>query len=261
MKSYRFTFFSIVLFLSFMLMISTISYAGSYAGTGEDMQEIKKGLSEVKEELKEIKRLLESPRPQAPTTPPAPALTESEASIDDDPILGKKNAPITIIEFSDYQCPFCARFSRDTLPQIKKDYIDKGIVRYVFRDYPLSSIHPRAQMAAEAAQCAGDQGKYWEMHDTLFDNQRALEVEDLKEYAEDLDLNIKSFNECLDKAKYVREVKDDIKSGENAGVQGTPAFIVGKTTENGVIKGKFIKGAHPYQTFKTAIEELLKSTP
>src|SRR3990172_6741613 len=187
MKSYRFTFFSIVLFLSFMLMISTVSYAGAE----QDIQEIKKGLSEVKEELKEIKRLLESPRAQVPTAPPAPALTESEASIDDDPILGKKNAPITIIEFSDYQCPFFSRFSRDTLPQIKT----------------------------------------------------------------------KDFNDCLKKNKYVREVKDNIKSGENAGVQGTPAFIVGKTTENGVIKGKFIKGAHPFQTFKTAIEELLKSTP
>lgn len=257
MKNYRFIFISIVFLLSFMMIISSVSYAG----VEEDIKEIKKDLSDVKGKLQEIKKLLESSRSQVAGTPPAPALTESEASIDDDPILGKKDAPITLIEFSDYQCPFCARFSKETLPQIKKDFIDKGKVRYIFRDYPLSTIHPKAQIAAEAAQCANDEGKYWQMHDLLFDNQKALEKEDLQKYAKEVGLNMNNFNNCLEKAKYFKEVKDDIQAGEKAGVQGTPAFILGKTTKDGVIKGKFIKGAHPFQTFKNAIEEMLKSTP
>jgi protein-disulfide isomerase len=253
MKNWRLLFLQRFLFVLLLLLIPSFSYAG----TKKEISEIKKELSDVKKELQEIKRLLISPRPQPPI-PPTPSLTEAQASIDDDPLLGKSDAPITLIEFSDYQCPFCARFYRDTFPQIKKDYIDKGKVRYIFRDFPLLSIHPKAQMAAEAAQCAGEQDKYWKMHDILFENQGSMETENLKGYAERLGLNMDDFNKCLEQSRYTNEVKNDIQAGEGAGVQGVPAFIIGRTTDDGNIKGKFIRGAHPYLTFETAIEEILK---
>ena len=252
MKSSRLLFVPIIIVLSPWLMPSS----PSYAEVEDDIKEIKKDLSEVKKELQEIKRLLKS-RPKIPPRSPVP--TVSEASIDDDPILGEKDAPLTLIEFSDYQCPFCGRFARDTLPLIKKEFIEKGKVRYVFRDFPVHRIHPQAQKAAEAAQCAGGQDKYWEMHDLIFENQKAMEVENLKGYAEGLGLNMKDFNKCLEDGRYAEEVMKDLAAGGRAGIRGTPSFILGRTTEDGTIKGRLIIGAQPYQIFKTAIEALLKT--
>lgn len=251
MKSVRLFFIPILMLVSIVLFTSF----PSYGGMEEDVTEIKKDLSEVKKELQEIKRLLRS-RSRGPAQPPTPSV--SEASIDDDPILGDVDAPVTLIEFSDYKCPFCGRFFRNTFPRIKTDYIENGKVRYVFRDFPILSIHPQAQKAAEAAQCSGDQDKYWEMHDRIFENQQAMKVENLKGHAEKLSLNMEDFNRCLDGGKYAEEVKKDIQAGQKAGVRGTPSFILGKTTKDGKVKGRFIRGAQPYQAFKVAIESFLK---
>lgn len=247
----RLFFIPIVAFVSLVLFTTY----PTYGGMEDDVLEIKRDISEVKKELQEIKRLLRS-RSRGSAQPPTPL--SSETSIDDDPVLGNPNAPVTLIEFSDYQCPYCGRFVRDTFPRIKTDYIEKGKVRYVFRDFPILSIHPQAQKAAEAAQCSGDQDKYWEMHDRIFENQRAIKVENLKGYAEKLSLNMEDFNNCLDGGKYAEEVKKDIQAGKKAGVRGTPSFILGKTTKDGKVAGKFIRGAQPYQVFKAAIEALLK---
>ncbi|MEE8423220.1 MAG: DsbA family protein [Thermodesulfobacteriota bacterium] len=252
MKSSRLLFIPILMLISIVFFISS----PSYGGVEEDVTEIKKDISELKKELQEIKKLLRS-RSRGPAQPPTPSA--SEASIDDDPILGDVDAPVTLIEFSDYKCPFCARFYRDTLPRIKKDYIEKGKVRYVFRDFPILSIHPQAQKAAEAAQCSGDQGAYWEMHDRIFENQQAMKIEDLKGHAEKLSLNMEDFNKCLDEGKYAEEVKKDIQAGQKAGVRGTPSFILGKTTKDGKVNGRFIRGAQPYQAFKVAIDALLEN--
>lgn len=251
MKTLRFFSIIVVTLFSLLLLISF----DSYAGVEENISEMKKDISDIKKELQEIKRLLK-PRANVPVQPSTPPV--SEASIDNDPILGDKNAPVTLIEFSDYQCPFCGRFYRETLPKIKKDYIEKGKVRYVFRDFPILSLHPQAQKGAEAAQCAGDQNQYWEMHDLLFENQRAMSIEDLKGYAKKLGLNMQSFKKCLDEEKYANEVRKDMQEGQTAGVQGTPSFVLGITTKDGMIKGVFIRGAQPYQAFKMAIESLLE---
>lgn len=171
-----------------------------------------------------------------------------DVSADDDAVLGDPNAEITIIEFSDYQCPFCKKFYDETLPLLKSNYIEKGKVKIIYRDYPLSSIHPKAQKAAEAAECAGEQNKYYEYHDKLFKNQKALEIADLKKYAKEIGLNTNNFNDCLDSNKMESEVQKDLEDGQNLGIQGTPAFF---------INGNPLMGAYPFEAFKNLIEQEL----
>lgn len=178
------------------------------------------------------------------TTQPAEKI---EVSADDDPFLGDENAPITIIEFSDFQCPYCGKFDEDTLPELKEKYIDTGKIKFIYRDYPLE-FHQYAQKAAEASECAHEQDKYWEYHDILFKNQNDLTVDDLKKYAADLKLDTNKFNECLDSSKYKEEVEKDFNDGQSYGVSGTPAFFV-----NGIL----ISGAQPFSAFEEIIEQEL----
>jgi protein-disulfide isomerase len=163
-----------------------------------------------------------------------------------------------VIEFSDYQCPFCQRFFANTLPALKRDYIDTGKVRYVFRDFPLDSIHPQARKAAEAAHCAGDQGKYWEMHDTLFKNQRALMVDNLKDLARGLGLKDDDFTSCLDQGKHAETVNGHFTAGSAIGITGTPSFFIGKTSADGTMEAINIRGAQPIAAFRQAIDRLLE---
>jgi protein-disulfide isomerase len=219
-----------------------------------DLEQIRTELDEVKKELKLIRQFLQRRAAQ----PNKPRRVIANVSISGNPITGKNDAPVTLIEFSDYQCPFCSRFFRTTLPTLKTEYIETGKLRYAFRDFPLDQIHPQARKAAEAAHCAGEQGKYWEMHDLLFQNQKALEVEKLKAYAKTLNLDATAFNACLDSGKYRAEVEKDLKDGVNAGVRGTPAFFVGKTRPDDTIEGVMISGAHPFPVFQQEIERLLQ---
>jgi protein-disulfide isomerase len=161
-----------------------------------------------------------------------------------DPVKGPANAPITIIEYSDYQCPFCARVN-PTLDQVRKAYGDQ--VRIVFKDFPLPN-HPEAPKAAEAAHCAGEQGKYWELHDRLFANQQALQVPMLKEHARAVGLDMNAFNQCLDSGKHTQRVADNLRSGEALGVQSTPTLYV---------NGRPVIGAQPFDFFKSVIDEEL----
>lgn len=180
----------------------------------------------------------------------APSNEPVKVSVDDDPVKGDDKAPVTIIEFSDYECPFCGRFFRDTLPQITEKYIDTGKVKYVFRDFPLS-FHPNAKPAANAAECVREQGgdeMYFEYHDVLFTNQTALGVDKLKGYAADFDIDQSEFASCVDEGKFNTEVDADFADGQKAGVRGTPGFFV-----NGIP----ISGAQPYAVFESAIEDEL----
>jgi len=178
----------------------------------------------------------------------AEALTGQAASVaaEDDPSWGPKDAAVTIEEFSDFQCPYCARFATQTLPKLKETYGDK--VRFIFRDFPLTNIHKFAQKAAEAAQCAHEQGKSWEYHDLLFANQSALDVPDLKRYAGQVGLDMARFNDCLDSGKNTREVALDLQDGIRAGVTGTPAFL---------INGLLVSGAQPFEQFQAVIDQAL----
>lgn len=172
------------------------------------------------------------------------------------PILGDQNAKVTIVEFSDLQCPFCKSYVDDTHAQIKAKYIDTGKVKFAFRHYPLTSIHPLAQLASEAAECANEQNKFWEYHDKLFAEQESWSPQaeaDAKasfvEYAGGLGLDTTQFQSCVDSEKYKKNVEDDLAAGSAAQVDGTPAFFV---------NGYRMVGAQPFSEFEKVIEEELK---
>jgi len=174
-----------------------------------------------------------------------------EVNTDGDPVEGSKNAPVTIVEFSDFQCPYCGRFAIETLSQIKTNYIDTGKVKVVYKDFPLS-FHENAQKAAEAAQCAFDQDKFWEFHDKIFQNQQDLSIISLKRFASELELNTEKFNGCLDSGKMAARVQKDVQEGASVGISGTPAFLV-----NGI----GVTGAQPFEVFKQIIDsELSKAS-
>ncbi len=172
--------------------------------------------------------------------------------VDDDPTLGSSEAKVTIIEFSDFQCSFCQRFWSETLPLIKESYVNTGQARLVYRDFPIDSIHPFARKAAEAAECADEQGKFWEYHDVLFANFDSWQqpgTEAFKAMAKNLGLDESKFGACVDSGKYAQEVQKDLQDGSKAGITGTPTFFV-----NGVK----IEGAQPFSAFQEAIEAQLK---
>lgn len=187
-----------------------------------------------------------------------------KVSVDDDPILGNKNAKVTLIEFSDYECPFCKKYFTDTYPQIKKDYIDTGKVKMVFRDLPLG-FHQNAPKQAEAAECARKQGGdtvYFKYHDQIFTKTTSggtgLALDQLPVIAKELGLNVNKFQKCLDSGEFKNEVEKDLSDAGKVGASGTPTFLIGKSTGNGEIDGVKVVGAQPYSAFKTIIDELLK---
>ena len=202
---------------------------------------------------------------QVPTNPTQQPGKVS-ASIDDDPFIGSENAPVTIIEFSDYQCPFCRKFWVETLPLIKSEYIDTGKVKFVYRDFPLVSLHPMAIPSAEAAECvrdvAGNDEAYFKMHDKIFGEQNILDTgsltgsvrstvtytnNDLKNWAQEIGYDI---GNCLDSGKFRGEVQKDISDAQSAGGQGTPFFVIlGSDGE-----GTPLSGAYPFSAFQQIIE-------
>jgi protein-disulfide isomerase len=193
---------------------------------------------------------------QARQAAPAPAAAAAQptslparlddVSADDDPATGSDDPEVVIVEFSDFQCPYCARFHQQTFPQLMENYGDR--MQFVYRDFPLESIHPQALPAAEAAECADDQGAFWEYQDLLFANQGSLDSDSLISYAEDLQLDVDEFRECFESGKYEDEVRADLDDGMAYGVSGTPTFF---------INGMRLVGAQPYSAFEQVIEEEL----
>lgn len=219
----------------------------------DELVHVKTTLAGIKKELAQLRQML-SPRSAPPTRPPDAMATVGVAG---NAMLGNPEAPLTLVEFSDYQCPFCARFHQSTLAALKAEYIDTGKLRYVFRDFPLDQLHPQARKAAEAARCAGEQGRYWEMHDLLFQQQKALEVEQLKAYGRDLGLDALPFEACIAQGRYAAAVQQDVEAGMAAGVRGTPGFFLGRTRPDDTIQGLAIKGAQPIAAFRQTIEHLM----
>ena len=218
-----------------------------------DIEKIKADLAAVKSQLGQIMRLLNQRAVQGTVASSGPVRTR----VADAPMLGRADAPVTLVEFSDYQCPFCQRFFATTLSAIEKQYIDTGKVRYVFRDFPLDQMHPQARKAAEAAHCAGEQGKYWEMHEVLFQNQRALAPPQLAEYARTVGVDGSKFDECLSSGRHAARVERGLADGAAVGVQGTPTFVVGKTKAGDVVEGTPIRGAQTLEMFRRIIDQTL----
>lgn len=177
-------------------------------------------------------------------------VAEEGFSLEGEPVIGNANAKITIVEFSDFECPYCAKYVLETYPQIKQAYIDTGKIKMVFKNFPLISIHSYAEIAAQASECANEQGKFWEYKEKLFQNQDALSASNLKMYAKDFGVNESQFNACLDSKKYANEVEQDLEDGISARVKGTPTFLIGEDEK--------LVGAQPFSAFQKIIEEKLK---
>jgi protein-disulfide isomerase len=204
--------------------------------------------------------------PLASTIPTAAAPAEpttATVSIDDDPVLGNPDAPVTIVEFSDYECPFCKRHYDQTHGQLVKNYVDTGKVKLVFRDLPLPFHDPMATTEAIAATCAKDQGgdaAYWKLHDTMFEkttsNGDGLTKDQLNEFAREQGLNEANFKSCVDSEKFKDEVAKDLADAGAIGATGTPSFVIGNSGHE--VSGKLIVGAQPYAAFQVAIDSLLQ---
>lgn len=220
----------------------------------KDIEALKAGQAELRKELDEIKALLK-PAPQSAIITAPPGM---QAATTGAPAKGSASAPIVLIEFSDYECAFCGRFSRDSYPSIDREYIATGKVRHVFRAFPLESIHKNAAKAHEAAFCAAEQGKYWDLHSRLFANQRALTPPALSGYAREAGLDAAAFDACLSSGRMAARVQQDVEMGAKIGVQGTPLFLIGTPGADGnivVLKG--ISGAQPFSVFKQAFDDVL----
>jgi len=230
--------------------IGTMDNNSNSSVTAEELEEI---ISEMK-----IKTTQSS---QVPTQQPTPRGTQLyKISIDDDPVKGDPNAPVTIIEFSDFQCPFCSRFYSQTLPLLEENYIDTGKIKLVFKDLPLDNLHPNARTTHIAAECANEQGKFWEYHDILFEKQsqwQNLSPSNLDttitNFAAGLGMQSTAFQACIKSQEIADEVNDDTLDAASYGATGTPTFFIGNE-EDGFIK---LVGAQPFSAFQRVIDEQL----
>jgi protein-disulfide isomerase len=230
--------------------------ASEFEAMRRELETLKQGQEVIGNNVAEILKILEAVRPPPPVRP-----IDAIVPVGDSPYKGSKDARLTLIEFSDYECPYCKRHVDTTLPQLEKEYIATGKLRYVFRDFPLESIHKQAFKAAEASHCASEQQKYWEMHDRLFANQDALAPGDLVEHARAIGLEARPFRKCLDSGRYADVIRRSVTEGKKLGITGTPAILLG-TSDGSVVKEiKFMAGALPFAIFKKEIDQLLSPAP
>jgi protein-disulfide isomerase len=213
-------------------------------------------LREVRELRALVERLQSNQRAPAQAQPQAPSI--ATVSFGDSPVVGQADAPLVLVEFTDYQCPFCKRFDDDTFAQLKKNYVETGKLRIVSRNLPLS-FHDHAGSAAEAALCAQQQQQYWPMREKLFANAQFLTVTNLMKAAEELKLNVEAFRSCLEKKTFASQVKQDGQDAGSAGITGTPSFVVGRVSKDGKVTGTVLVGALPYATFDSELQKLLSA--
>lgn len=260
-----------------LALAAALAWPSARVVAGADDEDVKKriavleaGQKEIIRQLQEIKVLLlqqnRPPQParqpvptaQAPVAPPA--LPAAPISIEGAAARGNANAKVVIIEFSDFQCPFCGRYTRETFNQLDREYVDTGKVRYVFRNFPLEKIHPNAFKAAEAAECARQDGKFWPLHDRLFLNQQALSDVELLNHAKAVGMDGPAFQKCVT-GPVAAKIRQDLEDGARAGVTGTPAFYLGTVQKDGKVHVlRRVSGAVPYANFKATIDSLLASS-
>lgn len=178
-------------------------------------------------------------------------------SIQGAPARGSATAKVVVIEYSDFQCPYCAKFARETFAAIEERYITPGKVRYAFRNFPLDEAHPKAFKAAEAAECANQQGKFWEMHSRLFANQQALDPDDLLSHGKAVGIEEPAFQKCMNGGARSK-IKRDFNEGLKAGVAGTPTFLIGTPEKDGKVRVvKVLSGMQTTESFTAALDEVL----
>ena len=258
-KQTIFTLYPGLLLLTVMLCWSPLTRAADPAAAGNTAITADSAGAILKE-LKEIRKVLEKIEKQGGAAAKRDAKpTTAKISVKGKQAMGAADAPVTVVEFADYQCPFCLRFTKTTFPLLKKKYIDTGKVRWVALNLPLP-FHKDARKAAQAAHCAGEQDKFWEMRELLFHNPKKLNTENLPTHAEALSLEMTAFNECLQSDRYLAEIDQDAKDANAVRLTGTPSFIIGKSTSD-VINGDVVIGAQPMNKFDAAITKALEQKP
>ena len=223
-----------------------------------EIRELKQGQEAIQKELQEIKKLLLA-REAAAAKPTA---RPEKINISSRPFRGNESARIVMVEFSDYQCPFCGRFFKDTLPQLDKEYIQSGKIKYVFNHLPLDDIHPVAFKAAQAVECAGDQGKFWDLHGRFFANQNLIGNGDLAAQAKVVGLDITRFDQCLQSGKTEASVRAGVEQAGSLGIQATPTFVIAQVdaknpSDPNIKILTVIGGAYPFPVFKSALDRAL----
>lgn len=210
---------------------------------------------EMLRELRAIRMLLErltTPRPSSPPQPEVGRVTNLKGYA-----LGRPDAPLTMVEFTDLQCPFCRQFILTSFEDIRKNWIDTGKLRYISRDFPIPDLHAHAMSAARAARCAGEQGKFWEMRLGLLRNANVLSPEFIQKAAGDLKLDSKTFSACAASNRYDAEIQAETEEGTRLGIAGTPTFVIGRSTATAV-EGPILVGALPYSQFDAKLRALLE---
>jgi protein-disulfide isomerase len=240
-------------FLAFATLFAALPLAAQPAGDQGGLT--RQQGDEILKELRQIRQLLERQQAKPGAQPQEEVPTKAKISdLSKVSMLGSKQAPLTIVEFTDYQCPFCQRFHVTAFPELKKAYIDTGKVRFYSKDMPLD-FHPNAMRAAMAARCAGEQGKFWELRDTMGANPNSLDIEHIVNFAANLKLDTGVLRGCIDAGKYKDIVQNDVLEAMKIGANGTPTFIVGKSVGEGV-DGELVVGAMPFQMFDSKLKEL-----
>jgi protein-disulfide isomerase len=235
--------FALTIILSTLVLAGTIVYTTNAINIRLDS--INSDVGGLKASLAVAGNSSGSPPAQAQPSQPPPIQKGAEINLQGKVPRGDPSAPVTIVVYSDFQCPFCARL-KPTMDKLLQEY--PGKVKVYYKQFPLTQIHQYAQKAAEASECAADQGKFWEYHDKLFENQGALDIGSLKKYAVDLGLDANAFNSCLDSGAKEKQVSSELQEGLSNGVQGTPASFV---------NGQLIGGAQPYSNFQQVMESEL----
>jgi protein-disulfide isomerase len=229
-----------------LTLFAAAPYARADGMTAEQAQE-------MINELKQIRQTLE--KMQSPQAAPAPDDKVSYKLSPGGFSMGDAKAPLVMVEYTDFQCPFCQQFHNTAFAQIKANYIDTGKIRFVSRDFPLD-FHDNARRAATAGRCAAEQGKYWEMRHVMIVNADQLKPDNLVSYAGQVKMDPAKFKGCLDSDKFKAQIDQDIAEGGVAGVQGTPSFVIGHL-ENDKLSGVRLVGAMPYAQFDAKIQEML----
>jgi protein-disulfide isomerase len=221
----------------------------------KEVEALKASQAEMQKSLDEIREFL---RAATGGRFGGPAIVGSSVGVDGAPVNGRPTAPVTIIEISDYHCPFCRRHFQQTQPQLNANYINSGKVRHVFLHYPIDQLHPDAFRSHEAASCASDQGKFWELHTKLFEKP-VRTIDQLVPLGQAAGLNVDAFRSCLESGKHSTEVKDSVARIQKMGISGTPAFLIGRTPsgKEPMKVSKFVEGAQSYEAFQKAIDEVM----
>jgi len=245
---------TIILFLCISLSACTTA---SKQPTNWEANELFTQLSELRKEIKILKTDVQSLKENTVKKKTKKKSKQAEIDLRHGFPMGKETANYAVVEFTDYQCPFCLKHSKKTFPLIKQQYIDTGKIKYFIKDFPLD-FHSQAKNASISSLCAGQQGYFWEMHELIFDNNKKLSEELFVQFAVQIKLDISSFKKCLSSTEAKQIVDNNISEGELIGVRGTPAFFVGKIKDNKLIDIRALYGAQSFSSFSRVINTLMQ---